>query len=349
MDPRIQLVDMLFRFAVVGQLTLLAVVLLRHRPLTARSGLLLALCPCAAGYVLLTAPVGELLQDYRGVLLVLTHLLPYLVWTLGIGIFDERFELSRLPAWARAAIGLFALWHVYFFGVLEGQGPFHALSHLLYVGLFGHLVVVAVMGLRDDLIEPRRKARLLLLAFASVQLLIIVLVELASPRLGDAQTFSVLNAAALFVLVSTVGAHLLGGSRADILADPPREPARLEHAPEIPPQDRELHDALAHFMASGGYRRTGLTIGLLASELAVPEHRLRRLINGRLGFRNFSAFLNAYRIREACEKLTDEHLARTPVLTIALELGYGSIGPFNRAFKAIVGQTPTEFRRNGRT
>ncbi len=34
-----------------------------------------------------------------------------------------------------------------------------------------------------------------------------------------------------------------------------------------------------------------------------------------------------------------------PVLTIALDTGFGSIGPFNRAFKAHTGMTPTEYRR----
>jgi len=33
------------------------------------------------------------------------------------------------------------------------------------------------------------------------------------------------------------------------------------------------------------------------------------------------------------------------VLTIALEAGYGSIGPFNRAFRERFGMTPTEYRR----
>jgi AraC-like DNA-binding protein len=32
------------------------------------------------------------------------------------------------------------------------------------------------------------------------------------------------------------------------------------------------------------------------------------------------------------------------VLTIALDCGYGSIGPFNRAFKARFGVTPSQFR-----
>jgi len=32
------------------------------------------------------------------------------------------------------------------------------------------------------------------------------------------------------------------------------------------------------------------------------------------------------------------------VLTIALDLGYGSLGPFNRAFKEMTGMTPTAYR-----
>jgi AraC-like DNA-binding protein len=72
---------------------------------------------------------------------------------------------------------------------------------------------------------------------------------------------------------------------------------------------------------------------LLAEKLSYPEHQLRRLINGYLGYRNFSAFLNSHPDR-----------ARTPVLTIALDLGYGSLGPFNRAFKMETGMTPTDYR-----
>ena len=37
--------------------------------------------------------------------------------------------------------------------------------------------------------------------------------------------------------------------------------------------------------------------------------------------------------------------AAIAILTIALDTGFQSIGPFNRAFKAHTGMTPTEFRR----
>jgi AraC-like DNA-binding protein len=93
------------------------------------------------------------------------------------------------------------------------------------------------------------------------------------------------------------------------------------------------------------YRREGLTIGSLSAELGVPEYRLRQLINEGLGHRNFNAFLNRYRIEEAKAALADPEQREVPVLTIAMDAGFQSVGPFNRAFRAATDLTPTEFRR----
>ena len=43
--------------------------------------------------------------------------------------------------------------------------------------------------------------------------------------------------------------------------------------------------------------------------------------------------------------LADPGQAEVPVLTIALDAGFSSLGPFNRAFKTETGLTPTEYRR----
>ena len=50
-------------------------------------------------------------------------------------------------------------------------------------------------------------------------------------------------------------------------------------------------------------------------------------------------------LSEAMAALSDPGQSGVPVLTIALDTGFGSIGPFNRAFKAHTGMTPTEYRR----
>jgi AraC-like DNA-binding protein len=100
----------------------------------------------------------------------------------------------------------------------------------------------------------------------------------------------------------------------------------------------------ARFTAEKWWTRESLSIAELAEMLGTQQHVLRRVINQGLGFRNFNDFLHSYRLKEAAGRLRDPAAARIPVLTIALEAGYGSIGPFNRAFKERFGVTPTEYR-----
>ena len=112
------------------------------------------------------------------------------------------------------------------------------------------------------------------------------------------------------------------------------------------PLQARLAERLAQLMGEErAYRDEDLSITRLASRLAVPEYRLRRLINQHLGHRNFSAYVNQYRLAEAMTALADPGQSGRPVLSIALDAGFQSIGPFNRAFKSRTGLTPTEFRR----
>jgi AraC-like DNA-binding protein len=119
-------------------------------------------------------------------------------------------------------------------------------------------------------------------------------------------------------------------------------------ADALTPLERRLLAQLqALFDRECVYREEGLTIGALARRLDTREQVLRRVINRGLGYRNFNDFLHAYRIREACQRLRRNEDALLPVLSIALSVGYGSIGPFNRAFKSRLGMTPTRYRDAG--
>ena len=71
-----------------------------------------------------------------------------------------------------------------------------------------------------------------------------------------------------------------------------------------------------------------------AALVGAPEHRLRKLINGTLGHRNFADYVNGRRIEAAKVALADPEQALKSVSTIAYELGFASLGPFNRAFRA---------------
>jgi AraC-like DNA-binding protein len=108
--------------------------------------------------------------------------------------------------------------------------------------------------------------------------------------------------------------------------------------------DRLDLDRVIKAVDGGLYLEPGLTIGGLADVLQIPEHRLRKLINRGLGYRNFAAFINDYRITEAKRRLSDPGLAREQIIQHAFSLGYASLAPFNRAFRERVGVSPTEYR-----
>ena len=219
---------------------------------------------------------------------------------------------------------------------------------------------------RLDLVEKRRRLRLFIVVAGSIYTVATLGARLASPDgrlLGTTATLDVLG---LLAMVSVVAVAMLRVGASELFPVPVRTvplpadrpagiapdagvAANLDDDPDeaVPePGDERLVEALERLVRDERvYRLEGLTVAGLASRLAVPEYRLRRVINRRLGHRNFNAFINGFRLDEAQRALSDPAQRELPVLTIALEAGFQSIGPFNRAFKAATGVTPTEFRR----
>jgi AraC-like DNA-binding protein len=166
------------------------------------------------------------------------------------------------------------------------------------------------------------------------------------PANGSPSLVPTANAAILAAVVIAIAYSLMrvGGETIFPVAEGQRAAAVVSN--EQSAADRRLLDALMRLMSDERvYRHDGITIGTLATKLSVPEYRLRRLINQRLGYRNFNVFLNNHRIEEAKAALADPSQAEVPVITIAMDAGFQSLGPFNRAFKATTGVTPTEYRR----
>jgi AraC-like DNA-binding protein len=94
------------------------------------------------------------------------------------------------------------------------------------------------------------------------------------------------------------------------------------------------------------YRDPELNLKSIARELAIPEYRARQLINEELGYKNLRDFLHDHRIAAACRDLADTGKQHLPILTVALDAGYSSLAPFNKAFKERLDQTPSEYRRH---
>jgi len=192
---------------------------------------------------------------------------------------------------------------------------------------------------RDDLVDARRRLRLIIVvSLALVTMLNAGLFAAHGPS-SRADLASLAAISAVLTGLAAVSWGLLNLQARDLFNGQPAA-ARPAHSP--PPEQAER---LARLMTEERVYREDLTIGSLAARLGMAEHQLRRLINDGLGHRNFSAFVNGYRLAEAQQALADPTQVEVSILTIALDTGFASIGPFNRAFKAQTGVTPSAYRR----
>ncbi|HZY38349.1 MAG TPA: ABC transporter permease [Mucilaginibacter sp.] len=93
------------------------------------------------------------------------------------------------------------------------------------------------------------------------------------------------------------------------------------------------------------YEDAELTLTTLAVKLMIHPHDLSRIINIGLE-KNFSDFINEFRVREVARKMQDPACDRLTLLGIAYESGFNSKRTFNRVFKEITGKTPVEYKNN---
>jgi AraC-like DNA-binding protein len=269
-------------------------------------------------------------------------------WWFASALFDDNF---RWRWWRIAPIillpGLFALRGLIADGLVS--------STLLYIHLgvnavlFADVFRIAIVNAGDDLVDPRRKFRFVIAVIIAVFGIGIAAADVLSSLYAIPHLLHIFHAAAIFAMNMVFGVWVL--TSRDALFAGVKSPALAgSGAPDaaslVSAADRPAFERLEALMDDGVYRQEGLTVAGLAEKVGVPEHQLRKLINGGLGFRNFSAFLNERRIDDAKRLLGDPANARRQVLQIALDLGYGSIAPFNRAFKNALGKTPTEFRKD---
>jgi AraC-like DNA-binding protein len=91
------------------------------------------------------------------------------------------------------------------------------------------------------------------------------------------------------------------------------------------------------------YRNANLTLGELSKEINISVHQLSQLLNDNLG-KNFTAFINEYRINEACTIMVSDN--RLTLEGIGYEVGFNSKSTFFATFKKLKGTTPAIFLQN---
>lgn len=272
---------------------------------------------------------------------------PALAWLFCLSQFDDNFKVRPMH-WTVVAAKLvtgstaYVLWTLGY----GGAALFDKVSNLIVIGMLVHLIIVAWQGRHEDLVEARRKFRSIFVTAVVVMTIGILLSQTASRR-ADAVTIELLLQAMSFLGIAIFLHWRLSAQGGEDLfftaSGDAAQPSGHDHC-ELSPADQHDLDVILELEGTELILEPGLTISKLARRLKIPEHRVRHLINQHMGYRNFADFLNHHRIQAAKSRLSDANDRNTPVLTVAMDMGYGSLGPFNRAFKERTGLTPTEFR-----
>jgi AraC-like DNA-binding protein len=354
-------IDLGFRGAASGVFLLIVLVALQRRAVNQNTLLGIAMCAGGVFYAIVTAPFFPKASWWWTMPFVSS--LAAVFWLWARAAFDDDFVLRR---WHGALWLAIVAWG-FAISLTWPQWPALARSggkvlSLVVLVLALAAAIQTVKTWRVDLVMRRRRLRLAVLAINVVTIVPVAVAAVADiPVAAPGAYGSLPTALSLFVVATLAALGVLSqpvvavsDATAAIASGDAGKPARVADraAAErvvVDPRiavDPILLRRLDHLMTvERAYRQEGLAIGALAARLDVPEHRLRQAINEGLGYRNFNAFLNRYRIEDARLALSDATQREVPVLTIAMDAGFQSIGPFNRAFKAETGLTPTEFRR----
>jgi AraC-like DNA-binding protein len=364
----VSLVEAALRGGAVVLLVLIAALLLRDAR-RVPAGIFAALFALgAAAYTIVSASVFAPVPPLWLLPLRMIGMGNPLVFCLfAAALFDDDFKPSWLHAVAwltMVALGLVAcIW----IDAAPARWAFSALG--LACNALGVWYVLSGRAL--DLVEERRRLRAVLVVLLALYSAAIIATEIALPAGSGGPILYLGNGIGLLTITLVFAVVLLSVSGDSALISlPATEPAvqgaiqgimqgtlqvTSPHRPAVVADqgdrierddDTRLLAALRRLMEHDrAYREEGLSIGGLAGKLGIPEHGLRRLINRRLRYRNFNAFLNRYRLDDVTAALADPAQEAVPILTIAIDAGFQSLGPFNRAFKAQTGMTPSEFRR----
>ncbi|CAN5220955.1 AraC family transcriptional regulator [soil metagenome] len=333
-------IEMMLRGIAMGALALTGLGIWRGGggPNVRRAGL--SCCIGLIAYVLINAHV---IAPGPGLIAVsaLSCAATGLLWLFVVVIFEDQkiTPLTLLPAATTAGLGLYGT-----LTYCSVDHPVWLIRDLVSIAMAAHALLIIAQGWRGDLVEARRKLRGPFLAVVSGFVIIQTAID-AAERMGVVMTWhNIVNAVAM-ALLTLYGAYVFLEGRSGVFGVSEAQAEAQATEPLAAADAATLSRLMAFMDESEGWRREGLTIGAVADAVGTPEHRLRRLINDHLGHRNFADFVNSRRIEAAKRALVEPEKARTTIAAVAFELGFSSLGPFNRAFKQATGISPREWRR----
>ncbi len=336
--------DLALRAASIALLLVLAASLLRDFRHTVAGRLAIAFALGSAAHAATSAiGTGMPISAWHAPLIALSTGNVVVFWLFCRALFDDGFTLRRWHGAIWLAVAAFSFVNCMWIAPAGNARAAIAVVNLIALGFIILAVAQTIGSWSADLVEGRRNLRIFIVAATALYGGLNAMAQMLALRGDAAEIANVANSAILACIVAMITSAMMRVTARDLFPVATEAPAKAAGADA---GDQKLVDALMRLMADERiYRHDNVSIGTLATRLSIPEYRLRRLINQRLGYRNFNVFLNEHRIAEAKAALADPAQAEVPVITIAMDAGFQSLGPFNRAFKATTGVTPSEYRK----
>lgn len=86
-----------------------------------------------------------------------------------------------------------------------------------------------------------------------------------------------------------------------------------------------------------------LTLTQLAERINISPHHLSQIINEQFQL-NFFEYINQFRVEEVKSRICNPKYESYSLLGIAMDSGFNSKSAFNRVFKKLTHQTPSQFK-----
>src|SRR5713226_5932800 len=212
-------------------------------------------------------------------------------WLFTRALFDDAFKMRWWHALVWAVVAGFSFINCAWIAPASGNVRFSILAiNLLVLGFIALAVGQTVASWSVDLVEGRRRLRVFIVSAAALYGGINAVLQILVSGRAAADVANTANAALLSGIVATICYSMMRVAAGDLFPVAPVVTAVANvPAPSVAPADsgatdQRLVDALMRLMADERiYRHDNITIGTLATKLRIPEYKLRRLINQRLG------------------------------------------------------------------
>jgi len=269
------------------------------------------------------------------------------VWLFVISLLTSKFQMNWIY-WALGALWCLPLWflRLSLHLRLDSFNPIYVTALNIYgLCLFLYLGYIVVRDWPSDLVERRRRLRLAFVILIIVTAIIAIGTEalLFQDRLADAmiaKLFAIYpSLIAAYFWILKIPENQFQFDKTEIKSP---KSAKLRLSCE---KTRQLRDKLyAEMDVVEAWKEPKLTIPKLAKRLGTTQHVLRTVINQDLGYQNFRDYINYYRIKAITAVFDDREFDSVPILTIAMDHGFNTLPPFNRAFKLHYNMTPSQYR-----